>query len=304
MIKLHGKKLFYIAITANLILLVTVAIGDIKPWGILDWLDIVGEGGAALFSLLWIMLVLSSRPAGRVTNLLVTGLTLIFISGWQDVLDEVVKLPPGDYWGSMVESLTMPTGIVLLTFGLFQWRNEQLAINEQLRKREFLFRDHRNIDAVTQTGGASYFRRHLEAWLEDDRDKLPVTLLLLDVDSFAVTNRQLGMRDGDRLLHEIAELLILNLRRSDLLCRYAGDRYAIILPATGEQLGRTIAAQLRRAVAAFAFKTSQGETVYSSISTGLAMSVDDTAETLEERANRDLARNKEAAVSDSKTRAA
>jgi diguanylate cyclase (GGDEF)-like protein len=290
----HQGKLVLLAALANLVLVFSLALGDIKMWGELDWLDLIGEGGAVLFSLLWIFLILSSRPAGRVTSLLFYGLTLIFVSGWQDWLDEIIQMPPHQPWNSLVESFTMPAGIVFLTIGMFQWRQEQLTINEQLRKREQLFRDHRRVDLVTQVGAAPYFREHLQLALEQhEQSGKPVSVMMLDVDGFDRINRRIGMAEGDRMLHEIAEVIMLNLRRDDLLCRYAGDRFALILPQTNEQSAKALAQELRQAAAHFAFKTAAGESVFASLTAGFVMWRDETTEELEEHVNRRLARAKD-----------
>lgn len=98
----------------------------------------------------------------------------------------------------------------------------------------------------------------------------PLALILLDLDQFSATNRTFGHREGDRLLRELSELLILNLRRCDLLCRYAGDRFAVVLPKTPELLANELARQLTRAVASFAYKTNNGETIYHTASVGVA----------------------------------
>ncbi|RFA27990.1 hypothetical protein CAI21_13820 [Alkalilimnicola ehrlichii] len=74
-------------------------VGEGKTWRTWDWLDIVGEGGAAALTLAWIVCVLASRPGGRVTNLLVIGFAGIFLSLWQDLLDEFFISPRGGMRG-------------------------------------------------------------------------------------------------------------------------------------------------------------------------------------------------------------
>jgi len=48
--------------------------------------------------------------------------------------------------------------------------------------------------------------------------------------NFSFVNRQYGIVEGDRILREIAHLLLMNIRKTDLVCRYAGDRFVILLP--------------------------------------------------------------------------
>ena len=295
MLALHKWKILLILIVANLLLLACLGTGDIKYWREINWLDILGEGGVSLLSLVWLLLILHSRPAGRVTNFFVLGLAGIFLASFQDALDEIIQIPDGVSFDQWVESGLMPVGLLLLTYGIFHWHKEQLHINEHLRKRERLFREHLIQDPVTHLGSAEYLRRQLRMeLLQHHQQQQPLSLLLLDVDNFAHINRRYGTDEGDRLLHELAELLLLNLRRCDLLCRYAGDRFAIVLPNTGETMAQMIAQELANAVRHFAFKTSrQGESVFHSVSIGVALALDDSAEHLLARANQALLHAKE-----------
>jgi len=80
-LKPHRWKLALLLLAANLGLLLHLACGEVKPVSEWVWLDIVGEGGSALLALVWLGLVLKSRPAGRVTNYLALGLSGIFFPG-------------------------------------------------------------------------------------------------------------------------------------------------------------------------------------------------------------------------------
>lgn len=294
-LKLHTQKIVAILLIANGLLLLSLFIGDIKAWHEIDWLDILGEGGAVIVTLTWIGLLLNSRPRGRVTNVLTIALTFIFIATWQDVLDEVIRLPESAaVLDSMLEGIPMPVGMLLLTYGLFHWHREQLAINEQLLKRERVFREHTTIDPVTQLASAEYLKQQLqEELLNHEQKQQPLALLMLDIDHFAELNENYGPQEGDRMLQQIAELLLLNLRRCDLLCRYAGDRYAILLPNTGSQIAESMAEQLAKAVKHFAFKTSYGETVYRNLSIIHCVAAGENSDALLAKANRLLEQKKE-----------
>ena len=286
LLTLHYRSLLAVLVMANLVLLMNLGAGDIKRWDAIVWLDIAGEGGAALLALIWIGLILNSRPTGRVTRLLVAGLAAIFLSYWQDVLDEFVQLSPSITWDHWLESGAMPMGMILLTLGIYHWHREQQAINRQLRKRERIFREHRNFDALTSLSDASYLREQLS--LELQHRERTVSLIMIDLHCFDHSRRLLGGADSDRLLRELGELLLLNLRRQDLLCRYAGDRFAVVLPATERTVAEKLRGELEQATHSFAFKTRRGETHRVTVHTGLAVSHHDSADSLIERANRCL----------------
>ncbi|MEK1906449.1 MAG: GGDEF domain-containing protein [Pseudomonas sp.] len=295
LLKLHRLKLAALLLAANLGLLLHLAAGDLKPLADWVWLDILGEGGSALLCLLWLGLVLKSRPAGRVTNLLALGLGCVFFSWWVDWLDEFIKLPDAIGWDHWLESGPMPVGLILLTLGIYHWHREQLAISAQMEKRERLFREHRLFDQVTPLNNAGYLRLQLQQSLAEARDEQQaLSLVILDLDDFSSLNRLHGHAEGDRVLQALTQLLLLNLRRQDLLCRLAGDRFVVLLPNTGERQARQLAEELRLAVSHLAHKAqAHGERLQLQASVASVMALGEDADSLLRRLNLALARAKQ-----------
>jgi diguanylate cyclase (GGDEF)-like protein len=258
LLKLHLNKILLIISLLIISIFVSLSLGEIKSWNQIDWLDVASEGGCAIALAIWMIFILGSRPQGRVTDLLALGLGFMFLAFWQDTLDEFIKLPNSLLWDQM-ESIAMPLGVLLLTYGLYHWHQEQLALNYQLRKRELVFREHRVFDQLTLTGQFEYLSQQLISHKNSSRKK-SLVFLILDINDFSHFNRQFGHQEGDRLLLEMCELILLNLRQQDLICRYAADRFAIILPNTSLTQGRQISAELKQAVKHFAFKVPQSST--------------------------------------------
>ncbi|WP_025126725.1 GGDEF domain-containing protein [Pseudomonas sp. PH1b] len=294
-LKPHRWKLAALLLAANAGLLLHLACGTLKAVSEWQWLDIIGEGGSALLALVWLGLVLKSRPAGRVTNYLALGLSCIFFSWWIDSLDEFIRLPDSITWDHWLESGPMPVGMILLTIGIYHWHREQLAISAQMEKKERLFREHRQFDKLTPLAGADYLKRELAASLEDARrQQQPLSLLALDLDHFAAINQHYGHAEGDAVLQALSHVLLLNLRRQDLLCRLAGDRFVVLLPHTGESQARLLALELEQAVQGLAHKTRQhGERLHLSASSAVVMALDEAPEGLLKRLNLALARAKQ-----------
>ncbi len=246
--------LIVMMLLGGVFLLIYASLGEPKPLADWSWMDIAGEGGTALMSALWVMLVLTSRPSGRVTSLLAGGLLAIALGAWVDSLDEFFAIPKHQFWDNWLESLLMPGGMLTLTAGLYFWRQEQFSLNDHMRKRERLFREHRAFDRITQLANADYLRRQIR--LEQTRSPdQPCALILLDVNQFHQINRQFGQAEGDRVLQAISHLLLLNLRADDLLCRYAGDRFAVLMPATTQDAASRMAQHLEQCVAMLAHHT-------------------------------------------------
>lgn len=257
MLHLHRTPLFLLGLSLLVLLCLFQAQGLPKPAAHWQWMDIAGEGGTALMAAVWLGQILSSRPRGRVTMLLALGLGGLMLGSWADCLDEFYRLPEASLWDNWLESTLSPLGMLLLTAGLYFWREEQFSLSEQLHRRERLFREHRAFDRLTQLADAGYLREQIR--LEQARcPGQPCALVLLDIDRFHAINRELGAAEGDRLLQALGHLLLLNLRNDDLLCRYAADRYAILLPETGAAEAQAMAEQLRASVAQLAYYPRRG----------------------------------------------
>lgn len=77
------------------------------------------------------------------------------------------------------------------------------------------------------------------------RGRVPVSLLLLDLDHFKAVNDNWGHDRGDRVLRELAALLRANLRQSDVAARYGGEEFVVLLPDTAPAAACGLAEKLR-----------------------------------------------------------
>lgn len=256
MLKLHRHSLLAAALALIACLLLYAGAGESKPCGAWRWMDVLAEGGMAAMAGLWFVMTLSSRPGGLVTRLLAGGLAAIMLGSWADCLDEFFRIDKAASWDNWLEAL-VPFGMLVLTAGIYYWRHEQFVLNDHLAKRERLFRQHRAFDRLTQLADAAYLRHQIR--LEQERDPAgQCALVLLDIDGFHRINREHGAREGDRVLQAVGHMLLLNLRNEDLLCRYAGDRFALLLPGMGDAEAGVLAQHLCRMVALMRHHGPQG----------------------------------------------
>ena len=77
-----------------------------------------------------------------------------------------------------------------------------------------------------------------------------LALVLIDVDHFKRVNDEHGHQTGDRLLVEIAQTCAATLRRTDLLARFGGEEFIVLLPETGQREAVRLAERMRQAVQA------------------------------------------------------
>lgn len=231
MLRQHHAKLLCSAGLIIVSALLAGQVGDTKT--AIDWLDVLGEGTAFIVAAAWLLLILSSRPHGRVTELLFYGSLCLVYSYFLNLLDEFLHYPEPMRLMSWLESLPAPIGMLVLTLGLIGWHREQRAIDRQLRGRELFLRDHTLIDPLTQVYGLEYLMAVLAREITFHRAKQqPLSLLVVDVAKFTEFNQQHGVSAGDLFLTTLSELVISQLRQGDLWCRYSGDRFIAILPNT------------------------------------------------------------------------
>ena len=76
----------------------------------------------------------------------------------------------------------------------------------------------------------------------------PLCLLMIDVDDFKSYNDTFGHLDGDTLLKKIAGIFNENVREIDIVCRYAGDEFVIILPETDISKATIVAERIKKGI--------------------------------------------------------
>lgn len=79
-------------------------------------------------------------------------------------------------------------------------------------------------------------------------------LILMDIDGFKLYNDTLGHLEGDELLKDIGKILKSQLRETDIVCRYAGDEFAVILPDITIDGAKIAAEKIRQAIEKTQFK--------------------------------------------------
>ena len=116
-------------------------------------------------------------------------------------------------------------------------------------------------DGLTGIANRRHFDEELDReWRRAIRAKTPLSLVMLDIDSFKPYNDQYGHQQGDECLKKVATTLKELLKRpGDVCARYGGEEFAIILPATTLEGAARVGETLRAGIEALGIAHARGQ---------------------------------------------
>ncbi len=189
------------------------------------------------------------------------------VSGWQ-VLESLRRDDRTQHIPVLIQTSANDeeTRVTAFNFGAFDFLTKPIIVSELIaRVRNTLsakiYRDRMTqyslqlefdvfTDSLTGIANRRAFdyelRRRIIDW---NRQRIPLCLLLLDVDHFKKTNDRYGHQAGDAALIMVANLLKRAVRELDLVARFGGEEFAMILPYSTTKDGRVVAERARISIA-------------------------------------------------------
>lgn len=112
--------------------------------------------------------------------------------------------------------------------------------------------------SITDQLTGLYNRRYFDEQLKVEKDKIiryktKMCLIMIDIDHFKEVNDQFGHQAGDNVLVEFSQLLHTQLRNSDILARWGGEEFMILLPEIELSNAKIIAEKLKKLISEHAF---------------------------------------------------
>jgi len=143
---------------------------------------------------------------------------------------------------------------------------ELQILNEKLNQRSIT-------DGLTDIYNHRYFQERLTEEVERVRRMTDgyVSLLMLDIDDFKKINDTWGHQCGDFVLKQVARVLKGKMRNIDIVARYGGDEFAVILPNTDAKNSCLVGQRICESVSTTPFKINENEVVNITVSIGAAM---------------------------------
>ncbi len=160
-----------------------------------------------------------------------------------------------------------------------------VALESELRRLS----DEVSTDQLTQIANRRGLIQAFEiARARFERDGQPLSIGLLDVDNFKRLNDELGHSAGDVALRSLADVVSKSLRPADLVARFGGEEFVVLLPETAAQDGQQILTRLQRSLSVGLFMHER-KTVFVTFSAGVtAYRAGETIERALERADEAL----------------
>lgn len=143
--------------------------------------------------------------------------------------------------------------LLFMTFRTASYQKQQLKIKEELQIQAVT-------DPLTKLANRRYVLEQAQKEIKKaQRSDAPLSLIMLDLDSFKNINDDYGHHTGDEVLEQLAVLLKETCRESDIISRFGGEEFLLILPATDLEGAITNARKICAAVAQKVFTTTAGE---------------------------------------------
>jgi len=125
-------------------------------------------------------------------------------------------------------------------------------------------------DSLTKLYNRRYFSEVLENYYHlAKREKTELSLLMLDIDNFKSVNDTYGHQMGDAVIVTIADILRELTRKSDIVCRFGGEEFIVLLPRTDIEGTVRIAEYIRECIATTPVEDEKNK-LYVSVSIGVS----------------------------------
>ncbi|KYH31440.1 GGDEF domain-containing protein [Neomoorella mulderi] len=243
-----------------------------------SWLFVGGGPGTSFFPFLLLLPLLVPLYLGQ-KQVVAAGLVMVLFLGlcWYIKAGLPLNSHSLALWGGWIalagfcfrawlKILTEALKVSSLQAEVDHWRREYKRSRSQLAAVELMA----VTDGLTGVFNYRYFEQSLERLLSPQHQLRSLAVLMVDIDHFKEINDSYGHLVGNRVLTEIAAILKEHTREQDVVTRFGGEEFAIILPGTDYRGALQVAERIRRAVAEHTFNRG-GPPVHLTISTGMAV---------------------------------
>ncbi|MBN1520897.1 MAG: diguanylate cyclase [Candidatus Aureabacteria bacterium] len=160
--------------------------------------------------------------------------------------------------------------IVEKNFKIFEMKKNLEELSKKLKDSQSEAKDLSLYDQLTHLSNRRFTVKKLEE--ENDRAKRynrPLSVLLIDIDHFSEINRVHGKDTGDLVIQKVSSMMKQTLRKVDIIGRYSGDEFLVILPETPMENASVVAEKILENVRSHMFR-SKGVEFHVTLSIGIS----------------------------------
>ncbi len=186
---------------------------------------------------------------------------------------EILRLHKDDFFKLMKMS---PHPTINIMKNMLNKTTDRLNASGQVITQMVKWGEDASLRAVTDKLTGVYNRRYLESELESrfnraSQDGSPLSLVMADMDFFREVNEGYSHEIGDRYIVEVARVFTSAFRKTDIVSRYGGDEFTILLPDTDLETAMKVTEEVRKQVEKLDFlKSLEGPDLRLSVSLGVS----------------------------------
>ena len=136
--------------------------------------------------------------------------------------------------------------IVIVVILALLWMNKLTELNKKLTIEKSRAENLARIDALTGLHNRrAFFEMCVQACNEAKRLRLPISIMLLDIDYFKKINDTFGHLAGDKVLKQLADIITKSKRGIDIAARFGGEEFILLLPFSDANGSRNLAERIR-----------------------------------------------------------
>jgi diguanylate cyclase (GGDEF)-like protein len=255
----------------------------------------VGSGATMMVALYFFAAMMNTLVVGRREGLLLAlvgalaydGLLFAELGGW------IPYAPDGPAWidGAPSPAEVAGSALMMSVMSLALTALVGALVHQNAAREEELLGANRKLqelslrDPLTQLYNRRYLMERLESELARVRRGRPLAVVMVDLDRFKRVNDDTGHQRGDSLLQELARGLARSVREADVVGRYGGDEFVVILPDTGGPKAEIAAGRIVDGIREVGVGFDPDRPVTASVGLAIARA-DDDARGLLQRADR------------------
>lgn len=217
--------------------------------------------------LYWVFIAIKNKREGALVYLV--GFSLFFLFAINDLLYSMLLIKTGYYLSFGLLILIMSQATIVAIHFLRALKTEEylnshlenvvLERTRELEAEKNRFETLSKVDSLTLLYNKGYLTEVLNYEFEGfKRYQSSLAIMMLDLDHFKLVNDTYGHVVGDEVLREVAETLRQNSRRADIIGRFGGEEFLIIMRFTELEDAVTHAEHLRERIAQLRFITEKG----------------------------------------------